>query len=137
MRFNFEGKLATKVSIKILLDYTGKEPNLETLFILLLYPDLLDLNICKEFCCPNEAWNADIIIVCQRSSSLQIIPSTPFVFNHSLFLSSFRLILVVMFLPVIIWTTDATVFSYYERWEFFDALYYCFATLTTIGTDNI
>merc|ERR1719347_2367235 len=42
-----------------------------------------------------------------------------------------------MILSVIIWTTGATVFSYYERWEFFDALYYCFATLTTIGFGDL
>jgi len=45
--------------------------------------------------------------------------------------------LVVLFLSVIIWTTGATVFSYREHWEFFDALYFCFATLTTIGFGDL
>lgn len=36
-------------------------------------------------------------------------------------------------LSTILMTSMAAVFAKYERWDYFDALYYCFITLTTIG----
>lgn len=41
--------------------------------------------------------------------------------------------MVVTALSSILMTSMAAVFAKYERWEYFDALYYCFITLTTIG----
>jgi potassium channel subfamily K protein 9 len=43
------------------------------------------------------------------------------------------LIFVVSTLSAIVATTGAAVFSHYEGWSYFHAIYFCFATLTTIG----
>lgn len=41
--------------------------------------------------------------------------------------------MVVSVLSTLLMTGMAAVFASYERWDYFDALYYCFITLTTIG----
>ncbi|UYV64235.1 KCNK9 [Cordylochernes scorpioides] len=47
--------------------------------------------------------------------------------------SETNLICLVSILSTIVMTTGAAAFSAYERWDYFDAFYYCFITLTTIG----
>lgn len=47
--------------------------------------------------------------------------------------SETNLICLVSILSTVVMTTGAAAFSKYERWDYFDAFYYCFITLTTIG----
>lgn len=44
-----------------------------------------------------------------------------------------NLICVVTTLSSLTITIGATAFSHYENWNYFDSVYYCFVTLTTIG----
>jgi hypothetical protein len=44
-----------------------------------------------------------------------------------------NLLLATVVLSSLIITAGAAMFSHYEQWSYFDALYYCYITLTTIG----
>ncbi|CAG0895047.1 unnamed protein product, partial [Cyprideis torosa] len=44
-----------------------------------------------------------------------------------------NLLFATFVLSSLIITTGAAMFSHYEQWSYFDSLYYCFITLTTIG----
>ena len=54
-------------------------------------------------------------------------------FLHVLKILQLNLMMATGMLSSIIMTTGAGVFSRYEGWSYFDAFYYCFITLTTIG----
>lgn len=47
--------------------------------------------------------------------------------------SETNLICFVCILSTLVMTTGAAAFSRWEQWSYFDAFYYCFITLTTIG----
>lgn len=44
-----------------------------------------------------------------------------------------NLLLATGVLSSLIITAGAAMFSHYEQWNYFDSLYYCYITLTTIG----
>ena len=48
-------------------------------------------------------------------------------------LSDKCLIISVSIISTLMMTLGAAVFSHWENWSYFDAFYYCFITLTTIG----